>query len=113
LIDRGRVGLKPAEQRRTEIKADGGIIADDIEDFPLFVYDTGIGIGTVAFEGDPFVPIMKGVSALLGLNGLKPGVFPRRLIEMTMDCDKNVFDLFNGLSLSIFSETIWRRRSAS
>jgi len=54
-----------------------------------------MSIGPVALQSDPFVPVMKGMGALLGLNDFEPGVLPERLIEMTVNGYKSVFHLWS------------------
>jgi hypothetical protein len=83
--------LKPGEEGGAKIEADGGVVIKDIQDLPFAVNDPGISIRPIAFESDPFVPVVKGMSALLGLDDFKPGVLPRRLIEMTMNGNKGIF----------------------
>jgi hypothetical protein len=52
-----------------------------------------MGIWSVAFKSDPFIPVVKGMGALLGFNGFQPRVLPRRLIEMAVNRDKAIFHL--------------------
>jgi hypothetical protein len=54
-----------------------------------------MSIGPIALHGDPFIPVMKGMGALLGLDDFEPGVFPGRLIEMTMNGYKCIFHLWS------------------
>src|SRR4030043_1317237 len=98
--------FQPGEKRWTEIKADGGVIIEDLQDLSFFIKDPGVSIGPIALQSDPLIPVMKGMSALLGLNDFKPRVLPWRLIEMTMNGYKCIFHLlsitdylsFNALS---------------
>jgi hypothetical protein len=91
LINRGKVLFQPREERGTKIEADGGIIVDDIQDLPFPIEDPGISIRPITFKADTFVPVVKRMSALLGLDDFKPGVLPRRLIEMTVNRNKGIF----------------------
>jgi len=54
-----------------------------------------VGVWPIAFEGNPFVPIVKGIGALLSLDDLKPGVLPGRLVKMAVNSHKGVFDLLS------------------
>jgi hypothetical protein len=53
-----------------------------------------VSIGPIALQGDPFVPVMKGIGALLGLNDIEPGVLPGRLVEMAVNGDIGIFHLW-------------------
>jgi hypothetical protein len=112
LIDRRRILLQPGEKGGAKIEADGRIIIEDIQDLLLSVNDPGISIRPIAFKADPFVPVVKRMSALLGLDDFKPRVLPRRLIEMTMNGDISIFDLWsirhnlNPASLSYIRRSI-------
>jgi hypothetical protein len=84
-VDRGEFLFQPGEEGGAKIETDGGIVVVNIEDLPSPVDDPGMCIGSVAFNSDPFIPVVKGVGALLGHNGFQPGVLPGRLIEMAMN----------------------------
>jgi hypothetical protein len=66
----------------------------NIENPPSSIDNPSIGIGTIAFEGDSFIPIVKGMGALFGLNGFEPGILPRGLVEVAMNRYKCIFHLF-------------------
>ena len=53
-----------------------------------------MSIGPIAFQGDPLIPVMEGMGALLSFNDLDPGVLPGRLVEMTVNGYKGVFHLW-------------------
>jgi hypothetical protein len=65
----------------------------NIEDPSTSIDDPSIGIGTITFEGDSLIPIMKRVGALFGFNGFEPGVLPGRLVEVTVNRYKCIFHL--------------------
>jgi hypothetical protein len=50
-------------------------------------------VGPIALQGDPFIPIMKGMGTFLGLNDFEPGVLPGRLVEMTVNGYECIFHL--------------------
>jgi hypothetical protein len=51
-----------------------------------------VGIGSIAFKADTFVPVVKRGRALFPLDDIEPGVLPRRLVEVAVDDDKDVLD---------------------
>ena len=95
LIEMRILFLNPGKKGGAKIKTDGGVIVDDIEDLPLAINDSSIGIWSIALKGDPVIPIMKGMSTLFSFNFLKPRILSRRLIEMTMNGYKGVFHLLS------------------
>ena len=62
-----------------------------------------MSIGPVALQGDPFVPVMKGICALLGFNDVEPGVLPRGLVEMAVNGYVGVFHLWSTGDYLIFN----------
>ena len=54
----------------------------------LLIEDTGPSVGCVAFEVDPFIPIMKRCCAVLRLEYFQPGIFARRLVKMTVNASE-------------------------
>jgi hypothetical protein len=112
LINCREFPFQPGKEGGTEIETDGGVVIHEIEDLPFTIDDTGIGIGPITFEGDPFVPVMKRVSAFLSLNRFQPWVFSRRLIEVAMNrykcvskfgkiCHNGALDLLSYTTSSI------------
>jgi hypothetical protein len=99
LIDERKLFLQPREEGGTEVETDGSIVVGDIENLPLLIDDSGIPIGTVALEGDPFIPVVEGMGALLSLDGSEPWIFPGRLIEVTVDGNECVFHSISILTL--------------
>src|SRR5918995_4017889 len=87
LIDLGRFGLEPGEQRRAEIKTDFRIIVDEPDDLIIAVEDARNRIRRIAFGGDPLVPIVIRVSGILKLDGFEPWVLPWRLVEMSVNAN--------------------------
>jgi hypothetical protein len=84
-INRGGFFLQPGKEGRTEIETQGGVIVVEVEDLSFIIDDPGVTIWPITFEGDPFIPVVEGVGALLLLDGFNPRIFPRRLIEMTVN----------------------------
>ena len=77
--------LQPRQEGGAEIEADPGVIVDHPGNAPVSVQDPGGAVGSVALLGDSFIPIMERVGGILELDGLQPGILPRRLVEMPMN----------------------------
>jgi hypothetical protein len=99
LINRREFRLQPGEQRGAEIETDAGVIVGNLQDLPFAIGDPGIGVWPIAFEGNPLVPIVKRIGALLGLNDFKPRILPRGLVEMAVNGNISVFDFGQGQSV--------------
>ena len=52
------LSFDPRDERRTEIKADLGVVIHNVDDFLFAVQNTAGGVGGVTFGGDSLVPIM-------------------------------------------------------
>ena len=65
-----------------------GVIVEDLMNVALLIEDTGPSVGGVAFEVDPFVPIMKRCCAVLRFEYFQPGIFARRLVKMTVNASE-------------------------
>jgi hypothetical protein len=91
LINERPLPLYPGKERGAEIETEERVVVEDIEDLSLSIDDPRIGIGPITFEGDPFIPVMKRLSARLTFNGLQPGIFSGGLIEMTVNGYISVF----------------------
>jgi hypothetical protein len=81
------VRLQPGEERRPEVEADPGVVVDDALDQPVLVKYPRGGIGSIALDGDPLVPVMIGTSPVLLLYHLQPGILSRRLVKMAVDAE--------------------------
>jgi hypothetical protein len=99
LIDERFLPFYPGEECGAEIKTEIGIIVEDIEDLFLTIDDPRITIGPITLEGDPLVPVMERMGALLTFNGLQPGIFSGWLIEMAMNGYEGIFHFFLPISL--------------
>ena len=66
----------------------------NIENPPTSIDDPSIGIGTITFEGDSLIPIMKRMGTLFGFDGFEPGILPGRLVEVAVNRYKCIFHLF-------------------
>jgi hypothetical protein len=84
-IDSRRLYLQPGKQGRTEIETDFLVIVQDPNDPLLSIEDAGRCVWRIAFSCDTLVPIMIGVSRILDFNRLKPRIFSRRLVKVTMN----------------------------
>ena len=80
--------MQPPEQRGAEVEAHAGVVVDDADDLVLEVGDAGGAVGGVALGGDAVVPVVIGRGGVLDLDGLEPGVFARRLVEVAVDADE-------------------------
>ena len=67
----GAKDFKPGEQRRSEIKADPRVIADDIRDALLIVEDPRGCIRRVTFGRYTLVPVVIGMGRILDLDCLQ------------------------------------------
>src|SRR5213078_3352761 len=70
--DIGMMLLKPGGKRRPQVVADRLEVAEN-------------RVGSIAFGGNALVVIGVGRSPLFARNGLRPGIFARRLIEVPMN----------------------------
>ncbi len=83
----GREILHPRKQGGSEVKTDLRIIVDDIDDLEIRIEDARGCVRGVALGVYPLVPVVVGISGILHLDDLEPGIFPGRLIEMPVDAD--------------------------
>lgn len=84
----GLRGLHPSHQGRPEVETQVRIVIDDALDLALAVDDTRKCIGSVALEMNTLVPIMKWTRAIFAIEGAAPGILAGRLVEMTVDNDR-------------------------
>ncbi len=89
-VDVGAFCFHPGQQGRSEIEADPRVVVDDLLDAAVRIQNPGGGVGRVALGGDPLVPVVIRIGRILQLDRFQPGVFPRRLVEMTMNADVSV-----------------------
>jgi hypothetical protein len=85
LIHPGRVLLQPGEQRRAEIETDLCVVIGELYDLVFGIQDARDGVRRVAFGGDALVPVMIRIGGVLQLDSLKPRVFPRRLVKVSVN----------------------------
>jgi hypothetical protein len=83
----------PAHQGRPEVEADARIIVDDLGDAFVGGEDARGGVRRVAFRRDALVPVVVRVSRILQLDLFEPGVFARRLVEVSVDTDLTIHSL--------------------
>jgi hypothetical protein len=85
----GAVG-HPREQSGANVEADAGVVVDDADDAIVGGENAGGGVGRITLGGDALVPVVIGISRVLLLDQLKPGVLTRRLIKMTVNTEISV-----------------------
>jgi len=78
---------EPAQECGAEVVAHARVVVEDAYDLALLVLNARGAVGRVALAGDALIPIVIRGCGVLHLNGFKPGVFARRLIEMAVDAD--------------------------
>ncbi len=75
----------PAHESRAEIEIQGLIVVDDPERLVSAAGNAGVAVGNVALARDALVPVMirrrRGIQRKLP----RPGVLPRRLVEMAVN----------------------------
>ena len=86
-VGAGGVVVEPTEQGGAKVEAHAGVVVDDADDDVLLVDDAGGSVGGVALGGDAVVPVVVGGGGLLDFDGFEPGVFARRLVEVSVDTD--------------------------
>lgn len=86
----GGIFFHPQEQRRPEIEADPGIVADDPLDAAFAVQVPCGCVWGIALGGDPFIPVMIGIGRILDFNGFQPGVFAGRLVEVAVYAKESI-----------------------
>ena len=79
--------FKPSEKRRPEIETEVRIIVVDVDDHSFWVKQPRKRVGPVTLVVDAFVPIVIGGRRSLSLDDIEPGVFPRRLVKVSVDND--------------------------
>ena len=84
IINVRRVLLNPTEKSRAKIKAYFFIIVNETDDSSSVIKYSCRCIRRVAFTVYSFIPIMIWISGFLSLYTLQPGVFPGRLIKMSV-----------------------------
>ena len=86
-VDFRIVAFKPTHQGRADVEADHRVIVDDPHDAVLRVEDARDRIRAVTLGGDALIPIVERISGILQFDFFEPGIFARRLIEMTVDAN--------------------------
>src|ERR1041384_3879610 len=82
----GRMMLfEPRDERRAEVETNVRVVVDDALDAPTRIDHTRECVRAIALAEDAFVPVGKGARARLRLDGIRPRVFARRLIEMAVN----------------------------
>ena len=78
---------KPRTQGRSDVEAERGVIVHDGGDTVATAQETRRSVGPVAFSRNAGIPVVIRCRGVLHLDLLKPGIFPWRLIKMTVDTD--------------------------
>src|ERR1019366_3462076 len=89
-VENGLIGVRcavghPGEQRGADVEADPRIVVNDACNAVVRSQDAGSSVGSVTLGGDALIPVMIRIGGFLELDGLEPGIFPGRLIKMTMN----------------------------
>ena len=92
--------LKPGQQRGVDIISYPGIIIGYPVNEATVIKDPGGSIGLVALIGNTIVPVMPGINRILTFNQARPGIFPRRLVKVSMNADF-IRHTFDHLAISI------------
>jgi hypothetical protein len=82
-----RVPNEPCQESGPEIETDLFVIVHKLDDAALPVQNPGCGIRRIAFRCNPFIPIMIRMGCVLELHSLKPWIFTRGLVEVTVNAD--------------------------
>ncbi len=96
-VGAGGFALEPGEQGGAEVEADFAVVIDDLDDLAVAVFDARGAVGGVALGADAFVPVVVGGGRGLEFDGFEPGVFARRLVEVSVDGDKALAGVGGGL----------------
>ncbi len=86
-VDLRLFSFQPAQQTRSEIKTDPGIIIDNIYDPLPLIQNASRCIRSIAFFGDSLIPVVKWRGRLLALNFFQPGILTGGLIKMAVNAD--------------------------
>src|SRR5262245_19641688 len=77
--------FQPAQQGRPEIETDRFVIVCGGWLARCGIGSGHKGVGLITLEMNPLVPVVKRSCARLCLNDVGPGIFARRLIEVTVN----------------------------
>ena len=91
-VGAGSEVFEPAEQGGPEVEAHARVVVDDADDLMLVVDDAGGAVGGITLGGDALVPVMVGRGGFLKLDGFKPGVLARRLVEVAVDAEITLWE---------------------
>src|ERR1700722_10916717 len=83
-VGSGGLVVQPAEKGWPEGVTHPRVVVHDADDFVFFIRDAGGAVGSVALGGDAVVPVVVGSGGILYFDGLEPGVFARRLVEVAV-----------------------------
>ena len=79
--------LKPFKQGRAYVKTHVRVVIYHFNNIFFEVKNSGKGILGITLRSNPFIPVMIGPGRILPLKGVQPGIFPGRLIKMTVYTD--------------------------
>ena len=81
--------FNPAKKGWSEIKVKVFVIIYDFYDLAFFIHYRGFGVGFIALGKDFFIPVVIGPGAVLFFDFVCPGIFPWRLVKMTVYANIN------------------------
>ncbi len=79
------VALHPREERRPEVEADALEVVHDLFDARVAVENPGERVRAVAFLVDALVPVVERVHFGFAVDGARPRIFARGLVEVPVD----------------------------
>src|ERR1700723_2144333 len=87
-VGAGGLVVQPTEEGWAEVVTHPRVVVHDADDFVFFIRDAGGAVGSVTLGGDAVVPVMVGSGGVLDFDGLEPGVFALRLVEVAVNADE-------------------------
>jgi hypothetical protein len=95
--DRGvqarRALLDPSQQRGADVERDRRVVVHDAVDPAASVENAGGRVRRVALGRDARVPVVRRRRRILHLDGLKPRMLARRLVEVAVDAEERAHEV--------------------
>ena len=110
---RGAFSFIQLRQRRAEIEADPGVVVDESTILPASSSIARRAVGRVALRADALVPVVVGSGGILDLDRFKPGILPRRLIEMAVNAQKALRHVGHASASTValpVRDTVWKTK---
>src|SRR5665213_1908323 len=80
------INLHPGQQSGPDIETDKFVIVNNVfDEAAINIKNSGESVGAVAFVINAVIPNRKGLGAGLVINNASPGIFPGRLIKMSVN----------------------------